>query len=337
MSIGYNVRTNNLTSPPSYRCEAVAASIVDEEDVAALINVYNPSITAALASTVLDALRAVVKQELLAGRSVNLTNFISFVNTLPVKLLLPTDPLPDGKLNVSAKVSTTLKTEMKQEATFTRLGYPVKSPTIISSWDTNTDEVGWIRPGSPYKIAGVDIQFDPADATQGIWVRQYDSGAFLDTKQTNIALNTPSSVIFVPDFTLSEYNDVRILVRTKYTANGELREGIGKSRSTNQELALFRVEELSTVASYAAYTGTPTQDEVIFIAEYAPDNKVYISIGYLNGTMGAKVEITANGAYDIPGLGTDLVVTVSNLETFKTQLLSAGRYIKDVTVIQATP
>lgn len=336
MSIGYNVRTNNLTSPPSYRCEAVAASIVEGNGIADLINIYNPSITAATAETVMNALRAVVKQELLAGRSVKITNFVSFVNTLPVRLTLPTDPLPDGQLNVSAKVSTTLKTEMRQEAQFTRLGYPVKSPLIISSWDTNTDQVGWIRPGSPYKIAGQNIGYNPTDPEQGIWVRQYDSGTFLDTKQTNIASNEPSSLIFIPDFTLSEFNDVRIIVRTKYTANGELREGIGKSRSTNEELALFRIAELSTVASYARYTGTPTEDIVVFVAEYSPDNKVYISTGYMDA-MGAKVEITEAGAYNVPGLGEDVVVTVSNLEEFKSQLLTAGRYIKDVTLLQVIP
>lgn len=339
MAIRYNVRQNALTSPPSNRCEVVAATIMGLDQIAEQINIHNPAITAATAKTVLEAFRQEVKTQLLAGNSVNMENFVSFVNTLPVKLVLPTDPLPDGKLNVSAKVSITLKDEMRAEASFVRLGYPVKAPQIVAGWDTNTDTSGWIRSGSPFKIQGVDLGVSLSDADTGVYL-VYANGN--EIKQSNIASVSPSSIIFVPDYTLpvGSQTDVDIKVYGRYTPAGAIRTFTyeNKVRATNETLNLFGMNTGLSPVNYEAQAGG-MGGFVQFIAQIKPDSTVTISAGYVGQTMGPEVVITGNGT-DIPlqGVGSgDLLINVTDFDLLVTNITNYQKYMQEVVQLQITP
>ena len=69
MPVGYYVRENKLTTPPSYYCQTTAEEVLGYDEISELIHTLNPSITAAQAKTVLQNLRQVVTEQVADGKS----------------------------------------------------------------------------------------------------------------------------------------------------------------------------------------------------------------------------------------------------------------------------
>ncbi|MCI5114868.1 MAG: hypothetical protein D3912_08605 [Candidatus Electrothrix sp. AX1] len=86
MPIQYKVVPNYLTNPPSFTARPVPGSTLDYDGLAKQINLHNPTIPVEMAKAVLKATREEVIRQLVAGNTVNLSGFISFVTTLPVRL-----------------------------------------------------------------------------------------------------------------------------------------------------------------------------------------------------------------------------------------------------------
>ena len=98
MPVAYYVRENKLTVPPSYYCQTTAEDTLGYDEIAKLIHVLNPSITAAQAKTVLQNLQQVVTEQVADGKFVKLETFVSFMPRLPVRLDVPTDDIPPEKV-----------------------------------------------------------------------------------------------------------------------------------------------------------------------------------------------------------------------------------------------
>uniref|UniRef100_UPI0040567718 DNA-binding domain-containing protein n=1 Tax=Candidatus Electrothrix sp. TaxID=2170559 RepID=UPI0040567718 len=69
MPVGYYVRENKLTTPPSYYCQTTAEEVLGYDEISELIHTLNPSITAAQANTVLQNLHQVVTEQVADGKS----------------------------------------------------------------------------------------------------------------------------------------------------------------------------------------------------------------------------------------------------------------------------
>ena len=345
MPIQYKVIPNYLTNPPSFTARPVPGSTLDYDGLAKQINLHNPTIPVETAKAVLKATREEVIQQLVAGNTVNLSGFVSFVTTLPVRLDRPTNDLPPRPVDVKAKPSVVLKQEVIQQAEYIRLPYSEKAPDISEGYDTNTDLPNWIRADCGFCLDGSNIGFDGADPAQGVFL----TDAYGQTvQQTNISLNQPSKVIITPDLganpAVSPNVEKTIAVRLRYTANGQLRTGeyAKHLRSTNvvtaQQPKLFVIRDNTdgplVVSSYHG-----GQVMCRFEAIYRTDDQITLAVGPLDGPLGPEVIISPTGDNMVlTGLASDVTVNFmdnGSYDLFVASLLSYGRYMLEVCDLSA--
>lgn len=337
--IDYLVIGNALTTPPSNTCRIAPKQVLGYDKIAELINTHNPTIPAATAKSVIEALREEVLTQLLEGNTVLLENFVSFVSTLPQRLVLPTDPINTDSARIAAKVATPYIDRLRLNAQYNRTGYPVKAPAIIAGWDTNTDTANWITNGSPFKITGQNLGFDKAVEDVGVFIIPATG---TEQKQANIASMGPSGIIFVPDFTLvqSYFPDVTIVIKTRYTENGQIRTGSysNKVRATVESGGLFSLN--GSARPVTTLTSSNAIDETLyrFALSIRPSGEVTLALGTMS-LMGADVVIPANGVYELSvGSSEDTVTfsaTVADYDLLYANALACGRYICEVYRYQA--
>ena len=145
MPVKYYVRINRLTVPPSHACITTAEETLGYDDIAELIHILNPSITAAQANTVLQNFQQVVTEQVADGKFVKLKNFVSFMPRIPARLDLPTDDIPPDAVKVAVKIPRQLNRAVQNIATYERLGYPSKAPEVVIGYETNTEYPRYIR------------------------------------------------------------------------------------------------------------------------------------------------------------------------------------------------
>jgi hypothetical protein len=299
-----------------------------------------PTIPADTAKAVLEAFREEVIRQLVDGNTINLSGFVSFVTTLPVRLEHPTDDLPPNPVDVRAKPSVVLKEEVTQQAKYVRLPYSEKAPEISTAYDTNTHLANWIRADYGFRLDGSNIGFDGTDPTQGVFLTDADGHI---VRQTRISLNEPSKIIITPDFgndpAVSPNVEKTIAVRSRYTEHGQLRTGeyAKHLRSTNvvtaQQDKLFVVgDNADGPLVVSRYRG----DQVMcqFKAVYRTDDQISLAVGPLEGPLGPEV-ILPRGGTDMVLTGLAEEVTVNFIDSgsydlFVASLLSYGRYMVEV-------
>ena len=340
MPIQYKIIPNYLTNPPSYTARPVAQKTLGYDEMAAQISLHNPTIPEAVAKAVLQAFRSEVVRQLADGNTVNLSGFMSFVISMPVRLAQPTDDLPPNPVDVRAKPSVVLKQEVSQQATYMRLPYSEKSPDIIAARDTNTGLANWIRPDYGLRLDGSNIGFDAADPEQGVFLTDADDNT---AQQTKLSLNEPSKIIITPDFTglssVSPNVEKIISVRSRYTENGQLRIGeySKRLRSTNvvttAQPRIFVVGDSSDAPLLVTdYPGL--QGMCRFEAVYRTDGQISLAVGPLTGSLGPEVIITPDGTdMVLTGFGADVTVNFVNggsYDLFVASLLAYGRYMLEV-------
>jgi len=159
MPVSYYVRENKITVPPSYYCQTSAEETLGNDEIAELIHILNPSITAAQVKTVLRNFQRVVTEQVADGRFVKLKNFVSFMPRLQVRLDLPTDDIPPDAVKVAAKIPRQLNRAVQNIATYERLGYPSKAPEVITGYETKTEYPRFIREGYPFRLSGKKHRF----------------------------------------------------------------------------------------------------------------------------------------------------------------------------------
>lgn len=340
MPIQYKILPNLLTNPPSYTARPLTRQTLDYDAVAEQINMYNPTIPTATAKAVLEAFRATVIRELAEGKTVNLSGFVSFVVSLPVRLKRSTDSLPLHPLDVKAKPSVVLKQEVAQQATYLRMPYAEKSPDISSAYDTNTNITNWIRQDYGFRLDGANFGFNTADPTQGVFLTDANSNT---VKQTRISLNEPSKIIITPDFgeqpAVSPNVEKTIVVRARYTENGQLRTGEHSSRLRSTNTVTQAQPKLFVVGNDAdgplvvtSYAGEPVLCR--FEAVYRTDGRISLAVGPLAGPLGQALPLPPDGAaITLAGLAAPVTVSCSSsgsYDLFVASLLSYGRYMLEV-------
>jgi hypothetical protein len=343
MPIGYQVTPNALTNPPSFTCRVVPNSVLGYDEVATQINLHNPTIPVSTAKTVLEAFRSEVVLQLAAGNTVNLSNFASFVVTMPVKLAAATDSLPANPISVSAKPSTTLKAEIQQQATYTRLQTPVKAPTLNAAYDASSGIDGFCRNGYGLRISGSNLRFNADDVEQGVFLL---SQAGNDMHQDNISLNDPSNLIIIPGLDPAAQPagaasvEHVLTVRSKYTDNGTLRSGgyskkmrtINMISDTNKKLFVTGTAT-SGPAVVKTYAGSTVNCRIL--AQVQTTGELTLAIAPLSGSFGQAMTVAANGDFVLAGLVANVTVTVTDWEALAAAAQSYGRYFVEFCNISA--
>lgn len=339
MPVAYYVRENKLTTPPSYYCQTSAEDVLGNDEIAEFIHLLNPSITAAQAKTVLQNLQQVVTEQVADGKFVKLKNFVSFMPRLQVRLDLPTDDIPPDAVKVAAKIPRQLNRAVQNIATYERLGYPAKSPQIVTGYETNTQYPRYIRQDYPFRLSGKFLGFDIDDEDLGIFLVDANDN---EIEQDKIALNDPSNVIITADFgeapAASPNVEKTILCRNRYTSNGTIREGSYEHvRSMNfiaaDQLEMFVAGADATGPVQAVKHNAPAEDCRVE-AILKPDDTITLAIGPYIGEMGPPVTVPPEGGNIVlPGLSADIRLHVANAAAYaalRNFLLARGRYVLEV-------
>lgn len=339
MPIEYNVIPNALTIPPSYTARPNPKTILDYDLLARAINESNPTIPIQTAKSVLEAFRAEVILQLAEGNTINLAGFVSFVVSMPIRLEQPTDLLPTDPIDVKAKPSIVLKTEVKQIANYSRLAFVEKQPTIILSYDANTTIANWIRDGFGQRIDGSNIGFDQSDEEQGVFLL---SSAGNDIKQTNISLNDPSKIIINPAIDAVDgpagTNSVEqiLSIKSKYTANGQIRTGTYAKplRTTNVvtdgAIQIFVTGQNALgPLNISGFTGA--QVIAKFTALIEPSGLMRLGVGNIEEDAVEMLHIEGNGIYVLQSpFDQDVTVTITNFNELISTITSYGRFMIEI-------
>lgn len=339
-TIEYSLTENKLTSPPSYSARPNPKSILGYDRLSEQINLRNPTIPTATAKSVLEAFREEVKFQILEGNTINLEGFISFVASMPVKLLSPVDPLPENPLDIKAKPSVVLKTDIRTEATFSRLPYVEKAPQILEVVDADSNVEGWMRPGYALELNGSNIGFEYSETgdayDHGVWLKYMQTDA--ETKMTNIPLNDPSRVMVIPPALVITPNVVEYEAKivTRYTENGQKRTGLySKFLRTTNEIDNPNAEVMKTLynggnpATITAYAGIATG---IMVGRIKTNGDVVLSFGEVGGEQGPEVTVTPTTT-QVVLTGDDLLDLTVDIDDYDELLVSLNWYSKYMTEV----
>lgn len=338
MSVPYYIDRNFLTTPPSYKMRPVARTILEIDDISRLITLNVPNIPFETAKTVLQTFADLTAEELAAGNTVKLANFISITLSMLGRLDSPEDPIPTDTLKVNAKVAANYLAKVKQLTTYEFIGYTDKAPSIVSEYDTVTGIANYIRDGFAAMINGSQMGFDQSDTTQGVFLL---SPAGNNIRQTSLVMSNPSNCAVVAEIDdavqpagAASVEQVLSIV-TKYTENGEYRTGTysTKIRTTNvitdtNKLVFVIGSDLTSGATISAYTGAQVDCRVQL--EITPQGELKARIGTLAGVFGDKVTISAADDYVLTGLAADVTLTVSDYDQIFANVLARNKFIQEV-------
>lgn len=349
MSIEYNVVENLLTSPPSYSMRAVPKLIHDFDSLAREINIHNPTIPVITAKSVLEAFRAEVIYQLSIGNTINLENFISLVATLPGRLVNATDPIPSNAVDVKAKPSVTLKQEVIEAATYTRLGYPTKNPSIVQELETNSGLLNYVTQGSPMRINGTNIGFDTSDAELGVSLKLVADDSVIS--QTNVALSDPSQVVAIANLDDQEAAanlgvvEFILSIASRYTANGQVRTGTFAKTLRCKNILEDGVNQNVFVTGDGDSVNVTINEyggenvNALAVLQIRPTGELMLSIGELasgvNG-QGSQVQITGDGSFICTdGLESAVTFIVTDFDALYGDVESYGRYMQEAMFLPA--
>lgn len=345
MSIRYEVVKNSLTTPPSYFARPQPRVILGIDDMAAEINKRVPNIPFETAKSAIVTFQEIVGDELAGGNGVKIDSFCSWVVTMPGSMAEPTDPLPTGAFDIKAKPSAPFKTAVLNAATFERVGYASKEPSIVSAIDTNTSIPNYVREGFGFKITGAQMGWDQTDTNQGAFLL---SSAGNNIRQTNISLSNPSNAFIVPVLDAvagpAGANSVEqiLSIVTRYTENGEYRTGTYKTPLRTTNVVAAATPNLFVVGSAAAGPATVTlyaglQTDCRILAVIGGDNILRLSIGTLAGVFGDTVAVTAAGDYIVGGLASDVTINVNDFDQLRANVIAYGKYLQEVCDLSPIP
>lgn len=339
MPVVYKVEPNALTTPPSYSCRTVPQQTLGIDEIGALINLKNPTIPAQTAIDVIQKFAEEVLAQLADGNWVNINTFCSFTATLPVRLDTATQTLPANAIEIRAKPSAPFKTQLRQQASYSRIPYVEKSPNVSEAFDTNSEIANWVRDGYGVRINGSNLGFDASNSDLGVWIETADG---VQVKQTKLSLNNPSSVILTPDFEASlpdgEHVALNLIMKNKYTENGQIRSTTttNRLRATNTTFNLFASGLGASPATVSLYAGA--DKTVKFVASLTNLNVLQLSVGEVGKAMGSSIDVTeSTPSVVLPGLGDDVTVTINDYATLYQTVLDYQRYMGEINTLTATP
>jgi len=295
----YTLRTNKLTQPTSYYASPMPIIVGDDvivEEISLRTDIPPGTIT-----TVILALRNAITRGLENGQGITLENFVRFAPILPGRIDDYSEGATADNLEVSAVISNDIRDSVRQEITLSKLASVVKSPSVAYTTYEHSIAVGLLE------VRGGDIDFDKAVLDEGVFyyntivasteIRASDYGSVTATRAI---LNTPD-LVFSP--TASETNEWLIKVRTRYTENGTLREGVhntpvrmpvdyplvGGAIGTVFRTA-YAVNQTGNIVESVVTTGSPGTHTYIFQICFAPEDP-----GTVDDTKFVRTWIEKNG------------------------------------------
>jgi hypothetical protein len=344
-----------MTTPQSWRPLHLPRSSNGSNNLAARIAQKHSALDEEMVKTTLAALVEEIQIDLINGNQSVLTDAFTFRVSLNARLDSPDAPLPPTEevLNVRVIVSRAFLEEVRRRAQLERLPPTEKLPMISSAQDTVLKLDNVLNPQGLLRLNGTDLFLDPEDEVSQCVLEGTRSGRAVQSRFGSIS-NTEITILpDIPAQTSPWNNEYTLSLTTHYTENGTLRTGIYR-RKLRTPLLLTNfghpnppdVGILTDKAAspYVTVTGgTLTADETLRIQAVLDLHAGTLAVNLLDmtegGRAGAAVQVTAGGAYTLPGFAgsalTSLNITVNNYADLVKMIRSAysGR-LADVLVMK---
>jgi predicted histone-like DNA-binding protein len=219
MSIHYRIEENSLKEN-SYYARVIRADTVTLTQLITNI-AAKTSLSPSDINGVVTALIEEVTQALVAGNTAEIDGLVSFVPTLTGSF--ETQDYVVTRANAQLKISTqenqTLRGNVAAQATYIREPSVVKIPAIASFFDVATQTYDQYTPGSIIRLEGENLKFNLAKPDEGVFVH----ASVPEVRLTVYSMAGPKRIdaLIPADLT----GNLTVLVRTRYTPEGDLRQG----------------------------------------------------------------------------------------------------------------
>jgi hypothetical protein len=323
---------NALTTPKSYRIQAVPRSTDGYDEMAADISAEQPIYSAETVKGLAPMIMKWIQQRLINGSQVTLPDAFSFHLSFTGKLNHPDDPLPerDDLIQVNVRVSQPYVKEIRHQGKLERGAATEKAPMISSTQDTllRLDDV--LNPAGVLLLAGNDLASDPQSAGS-VMIEGTRNGSAVQTRLLRVG---PSEILLMPDIPAQDNpwnNEYTVTVNARYSEHGTPRTGTCSHHlRTPLTVPLFGhphppetgILTGDAAAPLASVTGgTATANELLRIQALVDSRTGQLTLRLLDmqegGRTGAAVAVSANGDYALPGFSgsaaSSLSVKVENL------------------------
>lgn len=331
-TIQWRPEVNSLTTPPSYRIQAVPRSSAGYDEMAADLASANPNFTEEMIKSLAPLMMEWIQGQLTNGNQVTFPYAFTFNVSFTGKLDSPDAPLPedDDLLQINVRASRPFVREVRHLAKLERLPMTEKLPVINSTEDTKLKLADVLFAGGVLKLTGSNMDFNESSPDCGCVLEGTAGG---QKKQSTYASVSNSTVLLVPDIPAQDQpwqNEYTVTLTTKYSENGTLRSGTcrRKLRSPltvtdlghpNRETGILTGGEAS--APYASIIdGTAAADEILRVQAVIDSRNGQLLLSLLDmqerGQVGAAIAVAANGNYVLPSFSgsavSSLTVKVSN-------------------------
>lgn len=328
LPIPWRPKLNPLTSPHSHSPLVVPRGVIGYEELAARIALRNPIYNEGLGKGFMLEMRKEAAVIVAEGYQLNLDGLLSAQASLTGRLASPDAPLPplDKSLHVRIHASQSLVEEVRQTAHTERLPITEKLPVITETEDALLQLPDVLDPVGLLRIKGEDLFFDKNAEGCGCLLEGTSNGSMA---QSRFALISNIEILLMPDIpsqTQPWNNEYRLSVTTQYTENGTLRTGICQ-RMLRTPLGV-RIGDSSGLLSGGGTTALAIVSGGALTAEGArlriqalldvQDGDLRLNLIDMQegGAEGAKVQVSANGVYTLPGYSgadvTNLEITVND-------------------------
>ena len=225
MSIKYSLTPNKLTETESYAAKIQLTGSADLDDIVARIVDQGTTVRPADILAVLENAVQATNSLLLEGMRVNLGGLCDLFPKISGKFTGPTDGYDPARhqVDVAAAPGVRVRDAIRASAAVEKLEGNKPLPVLLQVADLASGAIDTVLTvGSVGTLDGNRLRFYPASADEGLYFVPSAGGA--DTKASLLQKNSPSQLVFVTP-ALTAAAAYWLEVRTRFTANGELRSG----------------------------------------------------------------------------------------------------------------
>jgi hypothetical protein len=322
---------NALTTPKSYRIQAVSRSTDGYDEMATDISAEQPIYSEETIKGLAPLIMQWIQRRLINGSQVTLPDAFNFHVSFTGRLDSPDAPLPEGNdlLQVNVRVSQPFVKEIRHQARLERLPATEKAPMISSTEDTLLKLNDVLNPSGVLLLTGTDLASDP-HSVGSVEIEGTRNGSAVQTRLLRIE---PSEMMLMPDIPAQDNpwnNEYMVTVNARYTEHGTLRTGTCSRKlrtplivtnlgHPNQETGILSGDETSPLVNVT--DGTASANELLRIQALIDSRTGQLTLRLLDmqegGMEGAAVEATAESEYVLSGFSgsavQSLTVSVENL------------------------
>jgi hypothetical protein len=332
LTIQWRPAVNALTTPKSYRIQAVPRSTDGYDEMAADISAEQPIYSAETVKGLAPMIMKWIQRRLINGSQVTLPESFSFYVSFTGKLDSPDDPLPEGDdlLQVNVRVSQPFVKEIRHQAKLERLPLTERAPVISSAEDTLLKLKDVLNPAGVLRITGNDLAADPQSSGSVVIEGSRNGSA----AQTRLLRVEPGEIMLMPTIPAQDNpwnNEYTVTVNARYSEHGTLRTGTCSRKLRAPltvplfghphppETGILTGDADAPLASVTG--GAASASELLRVQALIDSRTGQLTLRLLDmqegGRAGAAVAVSANGACTLPGFSgsavQSLTIAVENL------------------------